>query len=124
MSDPFDSNSSSRDFVSWAPLISQIKSRQISYAKDIPGVVPLQKSNDEQGNPGPKHYKDSRTFFTVGLEEYSWDFMVPDVVRPLATISIRALVISVIRLGMRFQDFDLSKGIIRAQRQRTNHFII
>ncbi|KAI9662606.1 MAG: hypothetical protein M1821_008773 [Bathelium mastoideum] len=59
--------------------------------------------------------KDLKTFFAVQLEEYSWDFMVPDVVRPLATISIRALIISVIRLGMHFQDFDLSKGIIHAQ---------
>ena len=113
--DPFGSTSSSRDFVSWALLISQMKSRQETYAKDIPSSSVIEASNPKDEGTRKLDGNDLRTFFAVKLEEYSWDFMAPDVVRPLATISMRALVIAVIRLGMFFQDFDLSKGIFRAQ---------
>ncbi|KAF2230166.1 hypothetical protein EV356DRAFT_349976 [Viridothelium virens] len=115
VTDPFNSNSSSKDFVSWAPLISQMKLRQHCYAQDIPGTVLVEESDEEDMDHPGRDDKNLRTFFAVKLEQYSWDFMVPDVVRPLATISMRALVISVVRLGMRFQEFDLGKGVIRAE---------
>ncbi|KAL9088951.1 MAG: hypothetical protein Q9165_006008 [Trypethelium subeluteriae] len=92
-----------------------MKSRQHCYAQNLPGTIFVEESEENDMDRAEQDEKDLRTFFAVKLEQYSWDFMVPDVVRPLATISMRALVISVMRLGMRFQEFDLGKGVIRAE---------
>lgn len=51
----------------------------------------------------------------VRLEQRSWDFMPPDVVRPYARINLGDLAILARRLGMDWDRFEPSDGILRAQ---------
>jgi hypothetical protein len=52
---------------------------------------------------------------SVYLQESSWDFQFPDVVRPLATTSVATVAIIARRLGMRWKEFDPVHGIMRAE---------
>ena len=47
----------------------------------------------------------------------SWDFVPPDVVRPLARSTICEVAILVRRLGMQWKEFDPSEGILKAEGQ-------
>ena len=50
------------------------------------------------------------------IRERSWDFMPPDVVRPVASIQIRALIVLAARLGTQWSGLDLkSDGGLSAQ---------
>lgn len=49
------------------------------------------------------------------LREWSWDFMPPEVVRPLATTTVGTLVVLAHRLGMAWRDLQPSRGYIRAE---------
>lgn len=51
----------------------------------------------------------------VKLEERSWDFMPPDVVKPYARININDLGVLARRLGMEWDRFEPSDGVLRAQ---------
>lgn len=55
------------------------------------------------------------TMPVVKFEERSWDFMPPDVVKPYARINIGDLGILARRLGMEWDRFEPSDGILRAQ---------
>ena len=57
-----------------------------------------------------------RTMPMLFLRERSWDFMPPDVVRPVASIQVRALIVLATRLGMQWSGLDLrSDGGMSAQ---------
>ncbi|PMD38671.1 hypothetical protein L207DRAFT_544765 [Hyaloscypha variabilis F] len=49
------------------------------------------------------------------FQENSWDFQLPDVVRPLAKISVGTIAVIARRLGMRWKEFDPIHGIMRAE---------
>jgi hypothetical protein len=49
------------------------------------------------------------------LREWSWDFMPPEVVRPLATTTVGTLVVLAHRMGMAWRDLQPSRGYIRAE---------
>lgn len=51
----------------------------------------------------------------VRIEERSWDFVPPEVVRPLAVVGVSDIAIMVRRLGMLWQQFDLLEGHMRAE---------
>ncbi|PMD13407.1 hypothetical protein NA56DRAFT_711985 [Hyaloscypha hepaticicola] len=51
----------------------------------------------------------------VTFEERSWDFQIPDIVRPLATITVCDLAIIARRMGMQWKDFRPVDGILRAE---------
>ncbi|KAI9686870.1 MAG: hypothetical protein M1822_002623 [Bathelium mastoideum] len=55
------------------------------------------------------------TYLACILEDTSWDFMPPDVVRPLATIGLSDLIIATTRLGMRWPDVDWVEGNFKAE---------
>jgi hypothetical protein len=49
------------------------------------------------------------------FQENSWDFQLPDVVRPLAKTSVGTIAVIARRLGMRWKEFDPIHGIMRAE---------
>ena len=49
------------------------------------------------------------------FQENSWDFQLPDVVRPLAKTSVATIAIIARRLGMRWKEFDPIHGTMRAE---------
>ena len=51
----------------------------------------------------------------VRFQESSWDFQVPDVVRPLAKTTVATIAIIARHLGMRWKEFDPVHGIMRAE---------
>jgi hypothetical protein len=62
-----------------------------------------------------EHENRNLTIPLVKFEERSWDFMPPDVVKPYARINIGDLGILARRLGMEWDRFEPSDGILRAQ---------
>lgn len=44
----------------------------------------------------------------------SWDFMPPDIVRPIASTTLGCLITMAYSLGMNWTDFRLDEGIMRA----------
>lgn len=51
----------------------------------------------------------------VKLQERSWDFMPPDIVKPLASSTIGAMIVFAHRLGMRWTEFRPYDGVLRAE---------
>ena len=51
----------------------------------------------------------------VTIQERSWDFVPPEVVRPLAVVSVSDIAIVARRLGMVWKQFDLLDGSLRAE---------
>ncbi|KAF2105762.1 hypothetical protein BDV96DRAFT_655336 [Lophiotrema nucula] len=49
------------------------------------------------------------------LREWSWDFMLPEALRPFATMTVGTLVVLAHRLGMTWRDLRPSTNIIRAE---------
>jgi hypothetical protein len=62
-----------------------------------------------------QHENRNLTMPLVKFEERSWDFMPPDVVKPYARINIGDLGVLARRLGMEWDRFEPSDGILRAQ---------
>ena len=52
-----------------------------------------------------------------GYEERSWDFMPPDIARPLASTTVSDIAICAVRLGMRWKDFRPMDGSLIAEGQ-------
>ena len=84
--------SHSHEMVSWIPLLSSIHECTASYV--VVGGLRL---------PG------------LLFHERSWDFQLPDVVRPLANTSVGAIAILARRMGMRWKDFRPVDGVMRAE---------
>jgi hypothetical protein len=51
----------------------------------------------------------------LSFKERSWDFQLPDIVRPLAICSLSDVVVIARRLGMRWKDFRPFDGNLRAE---------
>ncbi|KAL9615765.1 MAG: hypothetical protein Q9204_008671, partial [Flavoplaca sp. TL-2023a] len=51
----------------------------------------------------------------VTSQQHSWDFVPPDVIRPLAIATLQDIAIFSRRLGMRWKTFEPSEGILRAE---------
>ena len=51
----------------------------------------------------------------VKFETRSWDFLPPDIIKPIARINLCDLAVIAVRLGMEWEQFDPSNGILRAQ---------
>ena len=51
----------------------------------------------------------------VHIEERSWDFMPPDIVRPLAVVTVSDIAVLARRLGMVWKQIDLFEGNMRAE---------
>ena len=107
----------SNDLVSWIRLIEALhyNSRR---------TLELTGYGDSQTTLSPTTAK--QVFFAalgnqkylihdIRIEERSWDFIPPEVVRPLAVVNVSDIAIMVRRLGMLWKKFDPLEGIMRAE---------
>jgi hypothetical protein len=85
------SSGRNHEMVCWVLLLHHIHESTMSYS-------------------GVPAYRPAVTF-----EERSWDFQVPDIVRPLATITVCDIAIIARRMGMQWKDFRPVDGILRAE---------
>jgi len=51
----------------------------------------------------------------IQFQENSWDFQLPDVLRPLAKTTVGTIEVIARRMGMRWKEFDPIHGIMRAE---------
>jgi hypothetical protein len=56
-----------------------------------------------------------RRYPAIVMQERSWDFQPPDVIRPLAKSTVSTIAILARRMGMRWKDFRPEEGIMRAE---------
>jgi hypothetical protein len=80
-------------------------------------VHDVQRDLDYIPNPVPGHgvYRiRTRALISVTRKTRSWDFMLPDIVRPVASTTIGCLISMAHRLGMTWLEFKLDEGKLRA----------
>ncbi|KAF1837836.1 hypothetical protein BDW02DRAFT_81851 [Decorospora gaudefroyi] len=56
----------------------------------------------------------SRTLVCISRKTRSWDFMPPDIVRPVASTTLGCLIVMTHRMGMVWTDFRPEEGVVRA----------
>jgi hypothetical protein len=90
--------------VGWISLLKQLEYLQQAIWEELGAV---------------DHHKETPTSMILSpamvLREWSWDFMPPEVVRPLATTTVGTLVVLAHRLGMAWRDLQPSRGYIMAE---------
>jgi hypothetical protein len=85
--------------VSWLSLIDAVHRTYESYATKLEHV-----KRDERG----------QTIAAVAIRQWNWDFMPPDLIRPLATSTLNNLILFALRLNMVWRRFDLETGVFLA----------
>lgn len=94
------------DLVGWISLLKQIELLQQSVWEEM-RAIDYEKlavtPNDLVLSPA------------LEPREWSWDFMPPEVVRPLATTTVGTLVVLAHRMGMVWRDLQPSRGYFRAE---------
>jgi hypothetical protein len=92
--------------VSWIPLLWTLHQLQaaLSNNKLDPSVA-----------HNPQIAADPIELPTVTLQYRSWDFVPPDVVRPLAVSTVSDIAILVRRMGMEWKTFDPDARVFRAE---------
>lgn len=96
----------STDQVGWISLLKQLEHLQRATWEELGAVdtrKPLETPTAIMLSPA------------MALREWSWDFMPPEVVRPLATTTVGTLVVLAHRMGMAWRDLQPSRGYIRAE---------
>lgn len=73
----------------------------------------LTKSTKRSGTKPEEDWK-GYTIPTVTSQKHSWDFVPPDVIRPLAVATLQDIAVFSRRLGMRWKTFEPSEGALRA----------
>ena len=90
------------DQVGWLALLDQLHVLQNSYdPEEISGVIDCEKG----GIYCP----------AITVCERSWDFMPPDIIRPVATSTVGDIIALAHRLGMGWEDLRPGDGIMRAE---------
>lgn len=96
----------STDQVGWITLLEQLEHLQHVTWEELSAVDPRTSSE----TPITMVLSPAMV-----LREWSWDFMPPGVLRPLATTTIGTLVVLAHRMGMAWRDLQPSRGYIRAE---------
>jgi hypothetical protein len=96
----------STDQVGWISLLKQLEHLQEATWSEL-GTLDPRKSSEV---PAMMILSPAMV-----LREWSWDFMPPEVVRPLATTTVGTLVVLAHRMGMSWRDLQPSCGYIRAE---------
>ncbi|KAE8451463.1 hypothetical protein EG329_004092 [Mollisiaceae sp. DMI_Dod_QoI] len=98
------------------------EARQYYDSDQLACWVPLLSRLHEQGKDIIKHFPQKPFSFTndttvpsVQFVQRSWDFMPPDVVRPMASSTISDVAIMARRLGLIWKTFDPGSGAMRAE---------
>jgi len=107
-SDPLHNHSD--ELVSWLPLLHWLHetTRRSFESKEIPRPSLV-------GDTTPDEVLRWKRFPALVMQERSWDFQPPDVIRPLAKTTVSTIAILARRMGMRWKDFRPEEGILRAE---------
>ncbi|KAF8854108.1 hypothetical protein BDZ45DRAFT_747872 [Acephala macrosclerotiorum] len=92
------------EMACWVPLLHWI------HEKSGESLTSAEKFRDPEGTPPPK-----RRLPAIIFRERSWDFQLPDVVRPLAKTTLSDIAVIARRMGMKWKEFRPSDGILRAE---------
>lgn len=100
----------SDELVSWLPLLHWLHeaTRASFESVDIPNP-------SLPGERTPTSLLTWRRYPALVMQERSWDFQPPDVIRPLAKTTVSAIAILARRMGMRWKDFRPEDGVMRAE---------
>jgi hypothetical protein len=98
------SNEDHGEMVCWVPLLHWIHECTVASLQE-------QHRSDEYVEYPPSGVR----IPAVVLKERSWDFQLPDVIRPLARTTLADIPVIARRMGMKWKDFRPSDGILRAE---------
>ena len=107
----------SNELVSWVKLIEALhyNSRRtleiIGYGDSQTTLSPITIKQNFFSALGNQKY----LIHDLRIEERSWDFVPPEVVRPLAVVSVSDIAIMARRLGVLWKQFDPLEGNMRAE---------
>lgn len=110
-------SNSSNELVSWIKLIEALhyNSRRtlelIGYGDSQTTLTPTSANQVSLAALGNQKY----LIHDMRIQERSWDFVPPEVVRPLAIVSVSDIAIMARRLGMLWKQFDPLEGNMRAE---------
>lgn len=106
--DPVHGNSD--ELVSWLPLLHWIHeaTRASFESVEIPNP-------SLPGEKTPVSLLTWRRYPALVMQERSWDFQPPDVIRPLAKTTVSTIAILARRMGMRWKEFRPEDGVMRAE---------
>ena len=98
------------EMASWLPLLHRF--HEVTRASFESEELPNPK---DVGDTTPDTLLTWRRYPALVMQERSWDFQPPDVIRPLAKTTISTIAIMARRMGMRWKDFRPEEGILRAE---------
>ncbi|KAL8827388.1 MAG: hypothetical protein Q9191_003213 [Dirinaria sp. TL-2023a] len=104
-----NSSSGPNELVSWVRFIEAL---HVSSGETMRKMMPVKLSSNE------KHLWTRIEGFVLPdlkIQQHSWDFVPPEVVRPLAVVGISDIAILARRLGMIWNQFDPSEGNMKAE---------
>ena len=97
----------SGDQVGWLALLDQLHSLQYKYKGEATIFRPDSAVNWPLLN--------MMSCPAITLRERSWDFIPPDIIRPVATSTVGDIIVLAHRLGMGWNDLRLGDGIMQAE---------
>ena len=98
-----------QDNVTWSSLLVDVHILQGHVWKT---TIPV----NYEGRACDDLSRSMATMICITRESRSWDFMPPDIVRPVASTTLGCLITMVHRLGMTWSQFKPDEGSIRASR--------
>ena len=98
------------ELVSWLPLLHWL--HEVTRASLEGDEIPDPKNTDDAT---PDSLLTWRRYPALVMQERSWDFQPPDVIRPLAKTTVSDIAIMARRMGMRWKEFRPEEGIMRAE---------
>ena len=108
------SHRKSTELVSWVKLLFalQYNSKEtLAVLESNSSWVPVL----NHGTGATQVWSGSYLIYDVRVEERSWDFVPPEVIKPLAVVGISDIAVMARRLGMVWQQFDPLGGNMRAE---------
>ncbi|KEF52965.1 uncharacterized protein A1O9_10871 [Exophiala aquamarina CBS 119918] len=95
------------DMVTWTLLLRQLHRLQGRwYQAYQPNLLP---STD------PNHIVAYGTRISIVYQERTWDLLPPDIIRPMASSRLGTIIVLSLRLGMQWENIDISNGAMRAE---------
>lgn len=89
-------------------MVLWLVDRSFHAGKEADHLGPPERPNPGSSSPPPFGA-------AIKLRERSWDFIPPEIVRPLAITTVSDIAIIALRLGMRWSDFRPEENMMRAE---------
>ena len=115
--DPIRSDGENDDLVGWLRLLDRLHVLQSHFMSSVrlSAGVGFSIGDIHDTSQGFERSISHLTIPATTSRERSWDFMSPDIVRPVATSIVRDIIALAHRLGMGWNDLRLGDGFMRAE---------